>query len=397
VNLVPLFYRSTRNFSTHTQPRVVVLVGPTGIGKSKIAVNLAASINGELISADSVKVYKGLDIGSNKPSIVNYSSTKNIPLHLIDILEPGEYFSKGDYSKLSRSTAADIIKRGKVPIIFGGCGFYINGFLTGGGDAPKRDPKISENIKKTLQADGNWEKSLSRLMEVDPSAASNIPRNQYIRLIRALEVYKVTGKPFSSFGVTDPLPYDIRSFFLNCNSRKDAYRKIDFRCEMMIKEGLLDEVFHLLQNKMMKSPLINAIGYKHSIDFILKNNHDLLEFSNFLKTFQADSRDYARRQMSWFANQSTVPLVWCDVSNPNIGNEIRELSLANRSVYESRVEKGKGLPRTTYEERRLMKHYISNLKIYNLKSLTGTVMCMELLEKFNQMVRKNSESINAII
>jgi len=288
-----------RHFSNSTaKPKVLIISGTTGTGKTTISVELAKKLNGEVISGDSVQVYKGLDIGSAKATVLQQ---KEIPHHLINVLEPTETFSASEFGDMATKHIEDILSRGKLPIVVGGSGFYIRTLMFGKGSAPPSSENM-ENLLQEARRDG-WEKSLEKLKEVDPTFASQVNRMDFYRLVRALDVYQQTGKPYSSFAQeqkgAEDLPYDFRCINIIL-PRVITYRVVDYRCEKIILDGLLEETANLLrQNKLSpSSPASRSIGYRQAIAFLMSRK-TIEDFQNFLTEFQTASRQFVHRQLTW--------------------------------------------------------------------------------------------------
>nr|VDC79075.1 unnamed protein product [Brassica rapa] len=333
--------------------KVIVISGPTGAGKSRLALELAKRLNGEIISADSVQVYKGLDVGSAKPSA---SDRKEVPHHLIDILHPSQDYSVGQFFEDGRQATKDILSRGRVPIVTGGTGLYLRWyvlFIYGKPDVPKPSPEIISEVHDTLldfQTDHNWDAAVEFVVNAGDQKAPSLARNDWYRLKRSLEILKSTGSPPSSFRVpydsfrenlnspdanddfsendisiqnieTD-LDYDFLCFFLS-SPRIDLYRSIDFRCEDMLSgpNGVLSEARWLLDLGLLPntSSATRAIGYRQAMEYLSKCRQQggvssPGEFYWFLNKFQQVSRNFAKRQMTWFRCEPMYH--WLNASKP---------------------------------------------------------------------------------
>lgn len=280
--------------------KVVVIGGPTGVGKSELAFLLAENLNGELISCDSVQVFKHLSIGANKTPAGTPGTE-----HLLDVAELDQPFTAADYYEHVIVCIKDILLRGKLPIVVGGSGFYLEWLLNGRPAAPETNPEAMKAVEAKLEG-LNWNESLSILSAVDPETASNLLPNDFYRLKRALAVYEATKQPLFAFKTRhQPLPYDFRCFFLTAE-RESVCRNIDRRCEEMIERGLIEEVFDLKHNFGLKleSQAGRSIGYHETLLF-LDSSQPLNEaaFIDFLHGFKAATRQYSRKQENWFQSQ----------------------------------------------------------------------------------------------
>ncbi|XP_047334014.1 tRNA dimethylallyltransferase 9 [Impatiens glandulifera] len=371
----PLFYRSSLSLHRRTRQRllyatrsctsvaslsaadkrekVIVISGPTGAGKSRLALELAKRLNGEIVSADSVQVYHGLDVGSAKPSL---SERKEVPHHLIDILHPSEEYSAGRFFDDARQATKDILTRGNVPIVTGGTGLYLRWFMYGKPDVPKASSEITAEVYSdlaTLQTNEDWDAAVQLVVNAGNPKAQSIAINDWYRLRRSLEIIKSSGLPPSAYevpyesfkqqahsslddcpqdinysgdGVDDHkskhLEYDFMCFFLSSH-RIDLYRMIDYRCEDMLSgtDGLLSEAKWLLDTGLLpnSNPATRAIGYRQAMEYILRCREQegyssSRDFSVFLSEFQKASRNFAKRQLTWFRNEHIYN--WLDASKP---------------------------------------------------------------------------------
>lgn len=273
--------------------KVIAIFGPTGVGKT--ALSLGAALNcGEIISVDSMQVYRYMDIGTAKPTIDELQSVKH---HLIDILDPNEQFSAGNFVREAKSLIPQIIERGSLPFMVGGTGLYFNSLINGLSDIPPVKKEISESVAARMSAEGQ-ERMYAVLQEVDPVYAEKIHSNDKQRTQRALEVYFSSGRAISSYhaaGRTRP-DYDFIKIGLT-DSRENLYDRINRRVDKMIDEGLLDEVKKLLDMGYTKDdPGLNAIGYKEFIAYL----EGQISFDEAVRVIKTSSRRYAKRQFTWF-------------------------------------------------------------------------------------------------
>jgi tRNA dimethylallyltransferase len=283
------------------KPKIVVVLGPTAVGKSDIAMELALQLNGEIINADSQQVYRQMNIGTAKPSS---EECEKIPHHLIDIVDPDEEFNVARYRELAAAGVHDIRKKGKQPIVCGGTGLYIKALTRGLFVGPAQDAEIRAAL--TLEASVSGLRALyERLQRVDPSATSWIHSNDRQRIIRALEVYQLTGRPMSGWqkqhGFNEG-PFETLKIGL-CRDRAELYASIDERCDRMIEDGLVNEVKGLGEKgySLALKPL-QSVGYKH-VGWFLQGQMTLKEALFLMKR---DTRRLAKRQLTWFRSDREI-------------------------------------------------------------------------------------------
>ena len=276
------------------KPKIICIGGPTGVGKTALAIKLANLFDGEIISCDSIAIYKHLDIGSAKPDKTEQSQAKH---YMIDIKEPNEQFDMAEYRQMSKEIIQDILSRGKLPIIVGGTGLYMKGLLfpLELGNSQKND-EIRNKYKKIADEQGG-EKLLELLSKVDPESASKLHPKDTLRIIRALEIYELTGQKKSSIKTELVSKYDYMLIFLN-DDRKELYARIDSRVDKMMALGLEDEVQNLIKdyNLTAQNQSMQGIGYKEFFDYF--NNK--LSKEELVETIKQNSRHYAKRQITWF-------------------------------------------------------------------------------------------------
>ena len=298
--------------------KLCIIAGPTAVGKSNIALQLAKQISGEIISADSAQVYKYLNIGTAK---ISKDEMEGIRHYMLDELYPDESFSVALFREKAEKYISEINARGNLPIIAGGTGLYINSLLN---SLDFTDSIIDEDFRNELREisieKGN-EYVHNMLKDVDEVSYNKLHPNDLKRVIRALEVFEHTGKPISYFqfmSKQQPCKYEYAYVCLNMK-RSKLYDKIDNRVEKMIKDGLVDEVRNLLDMGYNKDNIaLQALGYKEIIDYIL-GKHPLDEAIYLLKR---DTRRFAKRQLTWFRNDERV--FWINVDNYSCSDNIVE-------------------------------------------------------------------------
>lgn len=272
--------------------KIIAVVGPTASGKTAFAVNLAHQINGEIVSADSRLVYKGFNIGTAKPTL---KEREGIPHYMIDIAEPETDYSAGLYLKDAEKIIKDILLRGKVPIIAGGTGLYLN-ILLMNYDLPKVEPDydLREKLKKT----DNLYEILSSL---DPQTALEIDPNDRKKLIRAIEIVKLTGKPLSkSRGRKEP-EYDVEWLGLNY-PREELYDRINRRVDLMMENGLVEETEKLLEEHGRINNILYTIGYQEMVSYL----DGILTLDEAVDKLKQNTRRYAKRQLTWFRKNPDI-------------------------------------------------------------------------------------------
>jgi len=284
--------------------KVIVITGPTAVGKTKLSIELAKRYNGEIINADAVQVYKGLDIGSAK---VTEEEKEDIPHHLFDIKEVNEEYTIYHYQKDCRKLIKEVQGRGKTPILVGGTGLYIKAALY--------DYKLTEEKETNTYDNLTDEELYNKLLEVDKDIV--IDKNNRRRLIRAINYYKENNKSINT-NTTNKLLYD--AIFIGLTTdRRILYDKINNRVDIMIKDGLLNEVKAFYDKNIRTKPLLNAIGYREIYSYF-DGNISLEEAINKIKQ---NSRHYAKRQYTFFNHQ--LPIVWFETNYNNFNNTVEEV------------------------------------------------------------------------
>jgi len=294
---------------------VIVITGPTASGKTKVSIELAKRINGEIISADSMQIYKYMDIGTAK---VTEEEKQGIMHHLLDIVDPRQTFSVAEFKELALQCIREITQKGKNPIIAGGTGLYINALIY---NVQFSEADIDENLRKALEKEalekGN-EYLYEKLAKIDPVKASQIHKNNLKRIIRALEVYEKTKKAPSyheSMSMKVPPEYNFIVFGINMK-REVLYDRINRRVDMMMESGLVEEVENLYRHDMLGETAIQGLGYKEII-WYLRGEATLDEAVRILKR---NTRRYAKRQMTWFKRIDGI--IWINVDELTEPEEI---------------------------------------------------------------------------
>lgn len=288
---------------------LVLLFGPTGVGKTELILRLFSGI-GEVISADSMQVYRGLDIGTAKPSP---EVRHRVPHHLIDILDPREQYTAGEFVHRAEELIPRIELRGHIPIISGGTAYYFRNFLYGLPETPVADPSIREWLDQRLLTEG-LPHLYEELKRVDPVAGERIsPRDTY-RILRALEVYHATGRPLSAFPVPKTPRLDRPYLLIGLQrDREDLYQRIDARVEEMFRQGLPEEVARLMASGYREEdPGMRGIGYR---EFFRLGRLGCLTLSQIKMEIQKNSRRYAKRQITFF--KSLPGVRWIDPDSIN--------------------------------------------------------------------------------
>ncbi|MBY0600411.1 tRNA (adenosine(37)-N6)-dimethylallyltransferase MiaA [Bacillus bingmayongensis] len=287
--------------------KVAVIIGPTAVGKTKLSIDLAKALNGEIISGDSMQIYRTMDIGTAK---VTTEEMEGIPHYMIDIKNPEDSFSVAEFQELVRGHIREITERGKLPIIVGGTGLYIQSVLYDYQFTDEAgDPVYREKLEK-LATEHGVEYVHKKLQEVDPESASRIHANNVRRVIRALEIFHTTGQKMSDQleKQENELLYDVSLIGLTMD-REMLYDRINLRVDLMVGQGLLQEVNTLYENGVQDCQSIQAIGYKELYNYF--EGHISLEEA--IMQLKTNSRRYAKRQLTWFRNKMDV--TWFDVTD----------------------------------------------------------------------------------
>lgn len=277
--------------------KLLVIAGPTAVGKTSLSIQLAKELNGEIVSADSMQVYKGLDIGTAKPSV---GERVGVLHHMLDVCHPRERYSVAQYVKAAEEVISDIISRGKLPIIVGGTGLYIDNLISSNRFS---EIDIDLDIRKRLQLEADergGEALLDELRKIDPEYASKLHSNDIKRIVHSLEIYYSTGKTHSCIIEESrklPSKYSFLYAVLDCSSRDLLYNRINKRVDVMMEQGLLEEAKSVLEADWYKnSTASQAIGYKEFEGYFSGEK----SLDNAIELLKQHSRNYAKRQLTWF-------------------------------------------------------------------------------------------------
>lgn len=306
---------------------LVVLTGPTAVGKTKASIELAKSIGGEIISADSMQVYRYMDIGSAK---ISKEEMEGIPHYLVDVLDPREDFHVVKFQEMAKDAMEKIYSHGHIPILVGGTGFYIQALVY---DIDFTNNDEDTSIRRKLEAFADQEGTAAlheRLRKVDPKSAELIHANNKKRVIRALEFFEQTGKPISEHNETEKAkesPYDFRYFVLT-DDRQRLYNRIDQRVDLMIEKGLVEEVKGLREMGCTKDMVsMQGLGYKEILEYL--DGEISLEAA--IYKIKRDTRHFAKRQLTWFRRERQV--IWLN----------KESYQTEEALIEDMIEKTEGL------------------------------------------------------
>lgn len=288
---------------------VVAVVGPTASGKSRLAVELALQTDGEVISADSMQIYKGMNIGTAKPT---KEEMRGVPHHLIDFADPSQPFSVADYVSLALECISEVYSRGKLPVLAGGTGLYIRSLLQNIQfiDAD-RDEKLREELTRKAEREGP-QALVAELESFDPESAQRIDPHNIVRLVRAIEIYRTSGVTMTEQlrrSKEAPSPYDACMIGLDFKDRQMLYDRINLRVDKMMEEGLLQEAKEVLSQSGSQAAL-QAIGYKELLPYF--NGEYSLEEA--VERIKRETRRYAKRQLTWFRRDTDVHWVIIDES-----------------------------------------------------------------------------------
>lgn len=304
------------------KPKVIVICGPTASGKTALSIELAKKIDGEIVSADSMQIYKDMDIGSAKPTKEEMEGIKH---YLLDFVSPEERYSVADYKKDATIAVNEIIEKGKTPIIVGGTGLYIDSLIYNI-DYPEIefDEEYRKSLEKRAEEEG-LQNLYEEAKEIDSKAIENISPNDQKRILRVLELYHQTGKTKTEQEIEsrkNEIPYDYHVFALNMD-REKLYDRINKRVDIMIEQGLIEEVEGIIKKYRTYPTAMQALGYKEIKEYIIGN----ITKEQAIETVKQETRRYAKRQLTWFRkNKQTIWLNALDKKEENIKKILEEIN-----------------------------------------------------------------------
>ena len=296
--------------------KVIVLAGPTACGKTEFAITLANAIGGEIVSADSMQVFRNMDLGTAKATP---QQREIVPHHLIDIRDIHESFNVVDFYFEGRLACNQILERENVPIVTGGSGFYLHSLIYGPPSGPPSIPEVRKAIEDRMEQLGA-DHLFEELRQQDPQYAATITKKDKQKIVRALEIMTISGKKVSKLAWKNkkhPQTYDFRCWFLY-RPKESIYKRIDQRCEQMLEQGFINEVDRLLTEGdiLTNTSAAQAIGYRQAIEY-LQSPRDKSDYEHFVKSFKQASRNYAKRQYTWFRREPLFRWVDMDLVAPD--------------------------------------------------------------------------------
>ena len=284
------------------KPKVIVICGPTASGKTSLSIELAKKINGEIISSDSMQIYKDMDIGTAKPTV---EEMQGIPHHLIGCVEPDKRYSVAEFKKDAEKAIEEILKKGKTPIVVGGTGLYVDSLIYG---IEYQDIELDEKYRQELEdrvANEGLEKIYEEAQKIDPQAMGKISPNDKKRILRVLEIYKATGKNKTQQEIEsrkNGVKYAYKVFAINWD-REILYQRINKRVDMMIRQGLIEEVKVLLKKYDEFPTAMQGLGYKEVVEYLEGQTSK----EEMIEKIKMETRRYAKRQITWFKkNKQTI-------------------------------------------------------------------------------------------
>ena len=300
------------------KPKVIVIVGPTASGKTSASINVAKKLNGEIISADSMQIYREMNIGTAK---VTKEEADGIKHYLVDVVNPDEVFNVTKYKEMAEAAIEEIIAKGKTPIIVGGTGLYVSTLINGIEFAEVGEDVEYREQMTALAEEKGAEYLHNELRKVDPDAADAIEMNNIRRVVRALEIFKLTGKTKTQLDIESrkEVKYDYRVYGID-TPREELYNRINIRVDKMFEEGLLEEVKHVNEKYKISSTAIQGLGYKEVIEYI----DGKVTYDEMIEKLKMETRRYAKRQLTWFRREEQIK--WCPLTEI-VDTIIRDLTI----------------------------------------------------------------------
>ncbi len=300
------------------KPKVIVIVGPTASGKTSASINVAKKLNGEIISADSMQIYREMNIGTAK---VTKEEADGIKHYLVDVVNPDEVFNVTKYKEMAEAAIEEILAKGKIPIIVGGTGLYVSTLINGIEFAEVGEDVEYREQMTALAEEKGAEYLHNELRKVDPDAADAIEMNNIRRVVRALEIYKLTGKTKTQLDIESrkEVKYDYSVYGID-TPREELYNRINIRVDKMFEEGLLEEVKYVNEKYKISSTAIQGLGYKEVIEYI----DGKVTYEEMIEKLKMETRRYAKRQLTWFRREEKIK--WCPL-NEIVDTIIRELTI----------------------------------------------------------------------
>ena len=297
------------------KPKVIVIVGPTASGKTSASINVAKKLNGEIISADSMQVYREMNIGTAK---VTKEEADGIKHYLVDVVNPDEVFNVTKYKEMAEVAIEEILAKGKTPIIVGGTGLYVSTLINGIEFAEVGEDVEYREQMTALAEEKGAEYLHDELRKVDPDAADAIEMNNIRRVVRALEIFKLTGKTKTQLDIESrkEVKYDYRVYGID-TPREELYNRINIRVDKMFEEGLLEEVKYVNEKYKISSTAIQGLGYKEVIEYI----DGKVTYEEMIEKLKMETRRYAKRQLTWFRRDKRI--CWCKI-NDIVGKILQE-------------------------------------------------------------------------
>lgn len=289
--------------------RFIAIGGPTGSGKSSLAMELAPLINGEIVSCDSMQIYRGLDIGTAKPSV---EDREKVTHWMLDIKDPSERYSVADYVADAGTAIEDINSRGRTAIVCGGTGLYMSSLLAGTvfSEEVPRNEQLREELSGIISEQGT-ESLISEIIQADPEYGGRLKKNDRSRIIRAVEIIRSGHTPSEMIRLSHgEMPQSLR-ILVNCSSREELYRRIEARCDRMLETGILEEAKYVFDNRESFTTAAAAIGYKEFFSYL--EGRDSLQLC--LDELKKATRHYAKRQLTWFRRENGFRTVFSDLDS----------------------------------------------------------------------------------